>query len=1140
MPEQIVTQTQVSFEGGLNGVGAPHNLAPDEVQSSTNVDYSLTRGAACPRRGSLQYASGGTGAICAITRNYGLSTGVWVDSAIPWYALDNQGTSWGFLTAGAGGSLTQVGAYSGGTASGITPTWSQYNGYIYLANGTSAIRTNGTSTFDWLLPQADTPTVVIAQQGTSTTSSSLAPSGGPFVAFAGTMTATEGTVTGSSTSTVFGTSAYDTVFLMTATTGTGSRIVLTAPVSSGAEDWENETVFVTLPTGTGVVLGTNGTYTLGGGIDFHQGYPGGDTTALYTGTATVTQTLIIGPFGVDYTLIGLTNQQNVVSIQRDLSIGDASFSNYWHYETTPSSLGDATGDPLSQMLFQQTGYQDITNQANSLSQSRILLPNKSGVHNNVSARSLSVSKASTAGLVAIAPWAVPRSEYSFVGALSNPDWRQIRGIRYIIEFSDNSDSVVLGGLVTYGGEGWPLTDQTSGISYFQTYARVENGFIVAEGAPSLPSAPQTVQFGNARLTCALSTNTTAGITHRVFYRTGGLLQDAYRIGSCTITSGTSTIYDYNLQDLIVINNPTLKRFLWSTWPDPSAGTGLPGVNALSTPWQSRIWIGVQNQLYWTAPGIPSKVQTDVQTTVGDSGDNIQAIVPAANLVIVNQNSVYEMSGSIFEGTAANWTLTRTASRRGSAAPRSVVSTPLGVLLFSFDGMSFYRQGWGIDQELSWVYDKLGDLWKGSDSTDPARQKGRIPPLNPVNIFNSCAAYKDEKIYLAVPVGGNTLADTVFVLDTTHQKVWMNVYPFNITSLYWDRALNRLMAGTDLGTVMQLETTLTDETALGVPQGIGWSYTTREWTTPKDLLMENLQVENIGTSTWLANIDGTNTYTLGTSTQVTKGWSPLSLQGSTGDNLSLTFLGTQSGTSQAVFGLEWDSIPEAKKVTFFQTDPIAIPSENYLKTWSADLNVLGTTGTVTGSVLVDGTVVQTATFTSTITGQRDPVTRYAYEVGFPNVTYGKNVTAVYHSPTPFRHHSTQFEMEPKPFGKTTWLVTYKKAGGVTQADMARFYAMDIEGLATNTVTNTWIIDGTVFSTNTLTFGATDSGEESGRVRNYMDWIPFPPGGRGYLFQQQMTASVPFKVWRASLDIDRIGIKGLSRVTQNGSPSPGSEN
>src|SRR5262249_16959901 len=148
--------------------------------------------------------------------------------------------------------------------------------------------------------------------------------------------------------------------------------------------------------------------------------------------------------------------------------------------------------------------------------------------------------------------------------------------------------------------------QTVGISYYQTYARVENGVIVAEGAPSAPSPSTRAQYAYATLNCGSATNTSAGITHRVFYRTGGLLQDAYRIGSCTITSGTATIYDYDLPDMLVVANQKLRRNLWSTWPSNAAGTGLPGVNAVSLPWQQRIWVGVQNQLFWSVPGNPSQ------------------------------------------------------------------------------------------------------------------------------------------------------------------------------------------------------------------------------------------------------------------------------------------------------------------------------------------------------------------------------------------------------------------------------------------------------------------------------------------------------------------------------------------------------
>jgi len=1126
---------QVSFSGGLNAVASPHTIGEMEVAAGTNVDFDLESGAASARRGSLLYGTATltststapySDGITMIARNYGLSTGTWQDAAIPWYVSSYDGNNW----TGSGTSLPialgTIPGYMAGYDGNMNPQYAFYNDYIYIANLSGAFRTNGTSTYDWLIPQADTPTVTLTPQWNA---------GPAFVGFAGTAgstntyTGVEGSVTATSTSTAFGTSAK--VVLATCTTGTGSRIVITGPTA--ITNWENPVPFLTNPTGTALTSAA-GTYTLGGAIDFHQGWPMGDTTGAsgtWTSTAYTTQTLTLGNYSTDFLLLSIPNQQSIVTIQRDLSIGDATFTNYWHSETTASAINDATIDPVSAVLTAQ-GLQSIDQQQQALNANRGLLPHV-GAGNTGSLPPIrrTISKASISNTPS--PWAVSRSDYQFIGSTANPDFTNIQAVRVIIEFNTVGQSAVISGFANFGGLGYCLNDQAAGISYYQTFARVENGIITHEGPASIPTVGSQCQYAHAAIVCASNTNTTAGITHRVFYRTGGFLSDAYRVGSCTITSGTATIYDYALPDMTVIGNPTLRRNLWTAIP-PLLGSGFLGVDAISPqPWQNRIWFGCRNLLFWSWPGIPSQIQTNSQVTVGNQGDIISAIHSAQNLVIVNQASVYEISGSIFEGTNQNWTLNRTASRRGSIAPKTCVNTPYGIFLLSYDGCSFYRPGFGVDQELAWVYDKIGDLWKGTGAADPAALKGRIPALNHLNIFNSSAAYKDGRVYLAVPTGSQKQPNTVFVLDIVHQKVWMHTYPFNITVLFFDKVGNRLIAGTDQATLMQIETGLTDQGALGGGAlGIAWSYTTREWTTPMDSMLENLQVENIGTCTWLGDIDNTNTYTLGTTTSSVKSWSPVSLQGSVGDNLNFIFQGTQSGTYQSVYGIQWDAVPLSNRVLFWQTDPVAVPSENYVKTWLADLNCFG--GTCTGSVLVDGTVVQTATFISSNTAGQ-VLRRRVFETGLPNITAGKNISVIYNAASLFRHYDTQFEFEPKPFGKTTWLVTYKKAGGVTQADLARFYAMDIEGLATHTITSTWLIDGTTFSTNTLTFGATDAGEETGIVRNYMDWIPFPPGGRGYLFQQQVTSTDPFRVWRSSLDIDRLGIKGLSRVTMNGTPA-----
>jgi hypothetical protein len=78
-----------------------------------------------------------------------------------------------------------------------------------------------------------------------------------------------------------------------------------------------------------------------------------------------------------------------------------------------------------------------------------------------------------------------------------------------------------------------------------------------------------------------------------------------------------------------------------------------------------------------------------------------------------------------------------------------------------------------------------------------------------------------------------------------------------------------------------------------------------------------------------------------------------------------------------------------------------------------------------------------------------------------------------------------------------------------------------------MTSIWDIDGLPgFSTNTMTLTA-------GR-RNYIDRVPFPPGGRGRLFQQRLTFTNACKVWRSTLDEEHIGAKGVQRATVNGTP------
>jgi hypothetical protein len=543
--------------------------------------------------------------------------------------------------------------------------------------------------------------------------------------------------------------------------------------------------------------------------------------------------------------------------------------------------------------------------------------------------------------------------------------------------------------------------------------------------------------------------------------------------------------------------------------------------------------------------------------------------------------------------------------------------------------------------LDWLYEKIGDAWRGTATTDPAGRKGgRVPAINLSAIAASVASYAEGKLYLAMPTGSNTAPNSVFVVDFAHKATWVYTYAFNVTAMFWDYAMGRMVVGDDQGGIHLMESGTQD-----VGTTIGWSVQTKAWTTQQDLLLEGMKAEVAapnGQIVATAVLDGTSTITVGTYTNSNRAWVPLPLGGTIASSLDFRFNGTQSGTGeQGLYGLTWDFLPQPSRVTYWKTapdnggidgekiwdvsfteieifgtgtvtevnfvdnlpvstahhvgpttsgtgpfpwpyastsgvlggtGPVLVPtsypvetfgnigystftttdpgtvfkiyqtfdkvrpepprvtswatkamptsSEVTIKTWTSEVNPMG--GNVLAQLKVDGVVVSTATFTGTL--------KKVFEVGLPNVTTGKTLQAFYSSSNVFKVYESlekypQVELEPKPYTKTTWLVTYKKAGGVTQMDMARFYAMDLEGPIGATATCTWLADSVPVVTNTLTLT---------QSRQYFDVISFPPGVRGYLFQEQVTSSAPIKVWRSNLDVERIGVKGFSRVTYNGTP------
>jgi hypothetical protein len=229
----------------------------------------------------------------------------------------------------------------------------------------------------------------------------------------------------------------------------------------------------------------------------------------------------------------------------------------------------------------------------------------------------------------------------------------------------------------------------------------------------------------------------------------------------------------------------------------------------------------------------------------------------------------------------------------------------------------------------------------------------------------------------------------------------------------------------------------------------------------------------------------------------------------------TIYNVNSGARFKHFRTWYHTDTEPDRVTLVQWGPQVYPSDSIVKTWVAELNPLGT---CTGTILVEGTAVSTQTFVGT--------RRQTYNVGLPNISVGGDVDIIYTNATTMKHYKSFLEAVPKPFGKKTWLMEYKKVGGASQLDFGRFFGVDGEpSTGTATVTSIWDLDGTAFQTNTLTYTG----------RNFNDRIPFAPGARAKIYQQRITSDVDFRVWRATLDLHRVGRKGVSAFTLDGEPT-----
>lgn len=741
------------------------------------------------------------------------------------------------------------------------------------------------------------------------------------------------------------------------------------------------------------------------------GYTGnGGGRVTFTGVPTTTNLSLIstdsiGDRGVDAAKIEFTEFSYVTRVSRDYSIGDTSFSNYFHTEL---DLLDPTKDSLdlqptaSQLLYRTLQSGTGSDSLPAGDRTTLLAPVGRG-------RDQDRGRLSQANL-SFNSWAVARPNFELVGQ-SNPaagadPWANIGAVRMVVE-ADGPTRVRIKEWLVQGDEAHPLNDSTIGYSYYVTYATINSdGEMLDQSPPSPPLNDIHVTYGQPIIKhVGTLTSSRSGVTHRVLYRVGGYLPEPYAVATATMTAaGTATFTD-TISDLQALTiGFKLPAAAYSNYT-------IPGTPANPVEYKQRLFASIANKIIWSEPGKPGTFPRANFAQVSSSGDEVQALHPwGPSLLIVNRDSVYEMRGSIFDGNNQDWILARTASRHGSKAPRTAIKTPYGVLLMDYDGLTFYNPGQGVEVDIPWLTTKIGDMWRGTATSGPAVLKGnRVPAINFSYLRDSGAAYTDNKLYLAVPTGTSTTPNTVVVINFKYETVGIYDYDTSFHSLYWDFLDNTLLAGGTTG-LYQLESGPTDAT--GTSTNIVWRVRSKTWTSPLDARLENLGLEYEGNpATVLGIYDSTSTVTLGTMTNTIRDWNIPALNGSLCNNIAFELQGTSSTGKTKLANLSFDVLPEPAQVRYWRTeyDNNGHTGENLWDVHHASLDIVGT-GTITSVAFIDGTAVMTMSHTGPTNG------RTIFHNAYPFRTYGNIAFTTYTSSADtlrLKHFDTWYSARKEP-------------------------------------------------------------------------------------------------------------------------------
>lgn len=952
---------QVRFNK-VNPVDPPHTLADDEVQTATNVDFGLSRGALGPRRGSTTFSTPAIGQpVSQLFRNYNQGNSI---VACPIYAVTSAGT----IFRGTGG------AWSALTA-GAAPfnALNSFREFTIIAGAAVNVKDDGTNVTDWIKQSPGKPTVTI---------NTLTPVDLTFGS--ATFSVTEGSVVGgSSTCTAL-------------TDATTNRITYTLVLNSG----------------TSVNLTTNG----------------GNT---------------IGNFGVHFVDLAFSDPTLVTRISQDYTVLNTKFYNYWHGEILPqNTILDTAGADPNQLIDAQMAVGTSTVPLTQEQRQDMISRIRDFGNNSLAA----VTRLSAN----LSPWAVARPDFGFVGTYVDPSgadtWGNIFAIKYTIECAGTCTATIANPQIA-GAQNFALNDINVGYTWWQTYATLDStGVKFGESGPGPQSGPYTCQNGNATVALTGTATGSHGSTHVITYRQGGYTRDAYAVSTVAIATATITDTMNDLQALSLDFVMPRNVYTKATFPG--------NIFVMAEPFESRVWIGEGNRLHWSLPGQIDTFPTSSYAQASNVGDNIKALITwTPGLIIVNQYSVYELTGNDFEG--GDFTLLRSASRHGSIAPRVPIKTPHGIPLLSYDGLTMYIPGSSNEVEIPWLIAGYGDMFRGSGPNDPAALKGfRIPAINRSVIINCSCVYADQRLYLAAATGSDTAPHTVYVIDFLTQRCWWYSYGFAIYSMFWDTQDSRLMAGTDDGRIVLLETGSTDDASL-----VQWNAITKSWSANSDTILENLSIESDVTFTQVrAQYDTGSTTVVTTLTNTVKNWATPPLRGTFANNMQFIYLGTGTGS---IYQMSFDTLAEPVRVQYYRT-PYDTKGYEGDKLWDVAYIDLENRGTASGAVVaasfIDGNSVMVNTITAPWTS------RQVFEFAFPPETYGRvaytTLTAL-SSAVQFQVWNSFFDARQEPAKINSFRTDIESL----EENICDGWDVDIN--PNGTCTGTVFVDGTAVSTGTYT-------------------------------------------------------------------------